>query len=65
MQMLERCILLEPLFIPAYLELFKMRTGISAGKLLQTVTRLKPNDPEHFTQFGNWLNINSKTGIVL
>lgn len=60
LKMLEKCISLEPQFTPAYLELFKLRNGRSAGNLLNTVVRLTPRNPDHLTQYGNWLFENSE-----
>lgn len=58
--MLERCIMLEPNFVPAYLELAKVRSGLSVGELLKKVSKLTPSDAEHLTRYGNWLSDNRK-----
>ena len=53
--MFERCIALEPTFIPAYLELIKLRPGIASGRLLREVVRLSPEDQDRHAQYGFWL----------
>ena len=65
--MLERCISLEPLFIPAYMELVKVHTAsgqqkwlLAAGQLLHRVVKVTPRNPDYLTQYGNWLSENSK-----
>lgn len=54
-RMLERCISLEPEFLPAYLELIKMRPGFGAGKLLRDIVRLNPTEQDRIVQYGFWL----------
>lgn len=63
--MLERCISLEPEFLPAYLELIKMRPGFGAGKLLRDIVRLNTDDQDRIVQYGFWLLENSKIIVIL
>lgn len=58
--MLDRCIKLEPRFVPAYLELVKFYRGLPAGRILQRVVSVNPKNPDLRVQFGDWLYENSK-----
>ncbi|XP_063709260.1 protein O-mannosyl-transferase TMTC1-like isoform X2 [Culicoides brevitarsis] len=53
--LLERCIKLEPRFVPAYLELVKIYRGWSAGRILQRVVQINPKNADLRVQYGDWL----------
>lgn len=53
--MLERCIKIEPSYIPAYVELFKLQTGMKAGRMLRNAIRVKSADIDLRLKFGFWL----------
>ncbi|XP_059608206.1 protein O-mannosyl-transferase TMTC1-like [Phlebotomus argentipes] len=54
-RMLERCIKLESRFVPGYLELYKLKSGHEAGRLLKNVIKLSPRNLNHLYLYGNWL----------
>lgn len=58
--MLDRCIKLEPRFVPAYLELVKFYRGLHAGKILAMVVGINPKSADLRVQYGDWLYENSK-----
>lgn len=53
--LLERCIKLEPRFVPAYLELVKLYRGWSAGRILDRVVEINPRNADLRVQYGDWL----------
>lgn len=53
--MLERCIVLESSYIPAYLDLFKLHRGIAAAKILRNAIKANPTDIELRIKLGYWL----------
>lgn len=59
-RMLERCLKLESRFVPGYLELYKLKSGHEAGRLLKNVIKLSPRNLNHLYLYGNWLLNNSK-----
>lgn len=59
-KMLERCIKLEPRFVPAYLELVKYFRGAKAGMILEQVVHVSPRNVDLRIQYGDWLYENSK-----
>lgn len=59
-KMLERCINLEPRFVPAYLELVKFYRGPKAGKILEQAVAVSPKTVDLRIQYGDWLYENSK-----
>lgn len=62
-RMFERCIMLDPSFAPAYLELIKLRSGTIAGRLLREVIRMNPTEPNRLALYGFWLLDNRKMHI--
>lgn len=58
--MLERCIKLEPRFVPAYLELVKYYQGTKVGQIWEQVVELSPKNVDLRIQYGDWLFENSK-----
>ncbi|KRT81288.1 hypothetical protein AMK59_6255 [Oryctes borbonicus] len=55
--MLRRCIYIEPKFIPAYIELARLRgpKDRSVGSLLRAIVQINPADPNYVTIYGYWL----------
>ncbi|CAG9827539.1 unnamed protein product [Diabrotica balteata] len=56
-RMLRKCILLDPRFTPAYMELAKLRgpNDQSVNQLLKQAVDMNPTDPYFTTNFGHWL----------
>lgn len=56
-RMLKRCIYLDPKFIPAYIELARLRGARdrSVGSLLRAIVQINPVDPNYITIYGHWL----------
>lgn len=64
--MLERCINLEPAYVPAYLELFKLyrNQGIKSGQILSKAIQANPDNLELRLKFGYWLIENRTYSIA-
>ncbi|KAK9710450.1 Protein O-mannosyl-transferase TMTC, DUF1736 [Popillia japonica] len=56
-RMLRRCIYIEPKFIPAYIELARLRgpQDRNVGSLLKAIVQINPMDPNYITIYGYWL----------
>ncbi|CAG9860211.1 unnamed protein product [Phyllotreta striolata] len=56
-RMLRKCILLDPRFTPAYMELAKLRgpNDKNVNQLLKQAVDLNPTDPYFTTNFAHWL----------
>jgi Tfp pilus assembly protein PilF len=59
-QMLQRCIKIEPDFTAAYLELVKIYGGNEAGKLLRRIVSINSRNADLRLQYANWLFQRSK-----
>jgi len=63
--MLERCVLLDAAYVPAYLLLARLYQGQegrgpAVGRLLRHVARLQPNSPDHLAELAAWLHHTGK-----
>lgn len=54
LQMLERCISLEPRFVQAYLELLLLKPDEEKKGVLDKLLELEPTNWEHYVLYGNW-----------
>lgn len=58
-RMLNRCILLDGSYAPAYLLLVKLYTTLgrekAVGKLLRSLTILEPQNPDNLAEYASWL----------
>lgn len=59
-KMFEKCIQISGSFVPAYLGLSKIQSGISTGVLLRKALRLNEESPIVRLEFADWLYANSK-----
>lgn len=59
-QMLEKCIQMDPKFIPGYIELFKLKRGKDAEALLREMAEIAPKDQAILFMFGQWLMMHGK-----
>ena len=61
--MFEKCIRYDRSFIPAYLGLSKLKTGIEAGLLLKRASEV--NEENHLVrlEMADWLYSNRKCGV--
>ncbi|XP_058804494.1 protein O-mannosyl-transferase TMTC1-like isoform X2 [Phymastichus coffea] len=59
-QMLRKCVQLDPAYTPAYLVLARMTSGPSAGSLLRHVVTLQPRNSDFLAEYANWLYQNGK-----
>ncbi|XP_045488096.1 protein O-mannosyl-transferase TMTC1-like [Pieris rapae] len=55
LKMLERCISLEPRFVPAHVEMFLTAAGQDKHAALRRLLDLEPRNWEHYFRYGNWL----------
>lgn len=62
--MLQKCVALDPEYIPAYLLLARLATGPATGALLRHVVQLQPRSPDHLAEYASWLYQNGKKLIV-
>lgn len=53
--MLEKCIQMDPKFIPGYIELFKLKRGKPAEMLLREMAAIATKDQSILFMFGKWL----------
>ena len=53
--MLEKCIQMDPKFIPGYIELFKLKRGKAAERLLREMAAIAAKDQSILFMFGKWL----------
>lgn len=53
--MLEKCIQMDPKFIPGYIELFKLKRGKPAEALLREMSSIATKDQSILFMFGKWL----------
>ncbi|KAK2576539.1 hypothetical protein KPH14_005861 [Odynerus spinipes] len=59
-KMLQKCVSLDPAYIPAYLVLARLASGSATGVLLRHVVRLQPRSPDHLAEYATWLYQNGK-----
>ncbi|KAI4484938.1 hypothetical protein M0802_012934 [Mischocyttarus mexicanus] len=55
-----KCVSLDPAYIPAYLVLARLASGPATGVLLRHVVRLQPRSPDHLAEYATWLYQNGK-----
>ncbi|CAK1551538.1 unnamed protein product [Leptosia nina] len=55
LKMLERCILLQPRFVQAHVELLSLKPDSEKLEILRKLVELEPNNWEHYILYGNWL----------
>ncbi|CAG9562902.1 unnamed protein product [Danaus chrysippus] len=53
-RMLERCVVLQPRFVQAYIELLSLKPEPEKARILARVVELEPNNWEHYILYGNW-----------
>lgn len=58
--MLEKCIQMDPKFIPGYIELFKLKRGKPAEVLLREMASIATKDQSILFMFGKWLMMHGK-----
>lgn len=60
--MLEKCIQMDPKFIPGYIELFKLKRGKPAEELLREMAAIATKDQSILFMFGKWLMMHGECG---
>jgi hypothetical protein len=60
MKMFEKCIEISGSFVPAYLGLSKIQSGIASGVLLMKALKLNEESPIVRLELADWLYANSK-----
>ncbi|XP_032512165.2 protein O-mannosyl-transferase TMTC1-like [Danaus plexippus] len=53
-RILERCVVLQPRFVQAYIELLSLKPEPEKARILARVVELEPNNWEHYILYGNW-----------
>lgn len=63
-RMLEKCIQMDPKFIPGYIELFKLKRGKAAEALLREMAAIATKDQSILFMFGKWLMMHGECARV-
>ncbi|XP_050342068.1 protein O-mannosyl-transferase TMTC1-like [Nymphalis io] len=63
-KMLERCIVLQPRFVQAHVELLSLKPESEKPKILMRLLELEPNNWEHYVLYGNWLRTKGLPGAA-
>ncbi|XP_018311479.1 transmembrane and TPR repeat-containing protein 1 [Mycetomoellerius zeteki] len=59
-EMLRRCVSLDPAYAPAFRVLARIATGPATGELLRHVIHLQPRNPDALAEYAYWLYKNGK-----
>ncbi|XP_050681593.1 protein O-mannosyl-transferase TMTC1-like [Leptidea sinapis] len=62
-QMLERCIWLQPRFVQAHVELLTLKPDAEKIGILRRLLELEPTNWEHYILYGNWLKDKEATRL--
>lgn len=60
-EMLKRCVSLDPAYAPAFIVLARIATGPAAGELLRHVIHLQPRNPDVLAEYAHWLYENGES----
>jgi Tfp pilus assembly protein PilF len=60
-EMLRRCVSLDPAYAPAFRVLARIATGPATGELLRHVIHLQPRNPDALAEYAYWLYKNGES----
>lgn len=63
--MLEKCIWLQPKFVQAHVELLSLKTEVEKEEILKKLVELEPGNWEHFVLYGDWFKTKGKQRLLL